>query len=90
MVSSVVGAPGERLATFRQLFDDLETTMTGEVALGDPVVATSRVMQRATFDEIVVSTNPPGISRWLKLDLPTRLERAFEVPVTVITQQSPV
>ena len=80
----------ERLATFRQLFDDMETTMTGEVALGDPVVATSRVMQRSTFDEIVVSTNPPGLSRWLKLDLPTRLERAFEVPVTTIIAQPPV
>jgi len=77
----------ERLATFRELFDDLETALTGEVALGDPVVATHRVMQRATFDEIVVSTYPAGLSRWLKLDLPTRLERAFDVPVTSIIQQ---
>ena len=80
----------ERLETFRTLFADLDMTMTGEVALGDPVVATSRVMQRATFDEIIVSTNPPGLSRWLRLDLPTRLERAFDVPVTAIIQHPPV
>lgn len=77
----------ERLSTFRDLFADFDTTLTGEVALGDPVVATHRVMQRATFDEIIVSTFPAGLSRWLKLDLPTRLERAFDVPVTRIIQQ---
>ena len=72
----------ERLASFRALFADMDTVMTGEVALGDPVVAAHRVMQRSTFDEIVVSTLPAGVSKWLKLDLPTRLSRAFEVPVT--------
>jgi len=77
----------QRLTTFRQLFEDIDTSLTGEVALGDPVVATQRVMQRSTFDEIIVSTLPAGISRWLRLDLPTRLERAFEVPVTSIVQE---
>lgn len=76
-----------RLSTFRELFADMDTALTGEVALGDPVVAAHRVMQRSTFDEIVVSTFPAGISKWLKLDLPTRLERGFDVPVTAIIQQ---
>ncbi|MEM7094231.1 MAG: dodecin family protein [Actinomycetota bacterium] len=75
-----------RLASFQELFEDLETVLTGEVVLGDPVLAAQRVMQRATFDEIIVSTLPPGASRWLKLDLPTRLERTFDVPVTTIVQ----
>lgn len=78
-----------RLTTFRDLFADMDTALTGEVALGDPVVAAHRVMQRSTFDEIVVSTFPAGLSKWLKLDLPTRLERAFDVPVTAIIQQPP-
>jgi hypothetical protein len=25
---------------------------------------------------------PPGISRWLKMDLPTRVKTAFGLPVT--------
>lgn len=34
------------------------------------------------FDEVILSTLPPGVSRWLKQDLPHRLERHFDIPVT--------
>jgi hypothetical protein len=41
------------------------------------------------FDEIVVSTLPGGISRWLKLDFPSRVARATELPVRhVIASES--
>lgn len=36
------------------------------------------------FDEIILSTLPPGLSRWLRQDLPHRVERTFDVPVTHI------
>lgn len=61
--------------------------VTGEVGLGDPLTAARRVMEYSTFDEIILSTLPAGISRWLKLDLPTRLQRAFNIPVTPLIQQ---
>jgi len=32
-----------------------------------------------------VSTLPGGISKWLKLDLPHRVERATGLPVTHVT-----
>jgi hypothetical protein len=30
---------------------------------------------------IVVSTFPPGLSRWLRVDLPNQLRRRFRLPV---------
>lgn len=37
------------------------------------------------FDAIVLSTLPPGISRWMRQDLPHRLERAFGLPIIHVT-----
>ena len=34
------------------------------------------------FDEIILSTLKPGISRWLRQDLPHRLEHRHGIPVT--------
>ncbi|MEL7207526.1 MAG: dodecin domain-containing protein [Actinomycetota bacterium] len=77
----------ERLDAFRMAFAHLGPKLTGEVGLGDPVTATRRVMERSSFDEIIVSTLPPGLSRWLKMDLATRLERAFKLPVVALVQE---
>lgn len=57
-----------------------------EGALGDadPMVAVESALEDQPFDEILVSTLPAGISRWLKLDLASRLERKVDVPVTVV------
>jgi hypothetical protein len=55
---------------------------TGEVGDADPVLAVHDVITRQGVDEIVVSTLPPGVSKWLKRDLPHRLERRFGIPVT--------
>jgi len=76
-----------RLATFRSAIGDIADTVTGEVVLSDPVTAARVVMGRSSFDEILVSTLPAGISRWLKLDLPSRIERAFNLPVTTLEQR---
>lgn len=62
---------------------------TGEISLDDPVAAVASVLQRATFDEIIVSTLPAPLSRWMRKDLPRRLQRRFGLPVTHIEQPSP-
>jgi flavin-binding protein dodecin len=78
----------QRLDQFRTSFSHLGSQLTGEVGVGEPMAATRRVMERAVFDEIIVSTLPSGISRWLRMDLPTRLERGFRLPVTVLVQDA--
>ncbi|GAB3315060.1 hypothetical protein GCM10027451_30590 [Geodermatophilus aquaeductus] len=55
---------------------------TGAVGDPDPVRAVEEAMATGGFDEIVVSTLPARLSRWLHQDLPARLEHAFHVPVT--------
>lgn len=60
----------------------------GEVGPTDPFKAVQQVWERETFDEIIVSTLPAGISRWVKMDLPSRLSRWASVPVTVVEAES--
>ena len=55
---------------------------TGEVGDESPTLAVVDVLNRQDFDEIIVSTLPPGVSKWLKRDLPHRLARRFGLPVT--------
>jgi hypothetical protein len=54
---------------------------TGEVGDGRPLQAIDDVLQREVFDEIVLSTFPPGMSRWLRLDLPHRVGATYGLPV---------
>lgn len=46
----------------------------------DPVSAISDALQLQGFDEIVISTLPRRLSRWLRLDLPSKA-RGFGLPV---------
>lgn len=63
--------------------------VTGRVGDPDPVVAAMEVWDPREFDEIVVSTLPTGVSRWLGLDLPRRLEKLTAVPVRHVVAQQP-
>jgi len=57
----------------------------GTVGEPDALRAVEQVMGRRTFDEVVVSTLPTAVSRWLRQDLPHKVERRFHLPVTVVT-----
>lgn len=64
---------------------------TGEIGDESPVLAVGDVLRRESFDEIILSTLPPGVSRWLKRDLPHRLERTYHLPVThLIASRQPI
>jgi hypothetical protein len=43
-------------------------------------------MRGREIDEVIVSTLPRGLSRWLGEDVPSRLRDSVRVPVTVVTQ----
>jgi hypothetical protein len=56
----------------------------GIVGAPDPVVATHDAINLRGFDEVIVSTLPTTLSRWLKLDLPSKISGAG-LPVTTVT-----
>ena len=66
----------------------LGATVDGEVGDANPAKAITDVLKRKSFDEVVLSTLPKGISRWLGLDIPHQIQRRFHIPVTVINVQS--
>jgi GABA permease len=55
----------------------------GEVGDADPYKAVSRTMRDRKFDEILLSIMPRSRGRWMRQDLPRKLQK-FGVPVTQV------
>jgi hypothetical protein len=56
----------------------------------DPLVAVSEAWDPGSYDEIIVCTLPTGVSRWLQVDLPHRVAKLTDAPVThVVAQEAP-
>ena len=75
-------AESHMLAAVERLRAEGLEVNAGKVGDPDPVAAVQDEVNFETYDEIVVSTLPGSISKWLKLDLPHRVERATGIPVT--------
>lgn len=74
-----------RLDLMLEKIQSLGGTAEGEVRFEDPVEAVKIVLEREPdLNEVIVSTLPAGLSRWLKMDLPNRVARMTELPVTTI------
>jgi hypothetical protein len=56
----------------------------GLIGSEDPYAAVSAALEAARYDEVIVSTLPARVSRWLRVDLPARV-RHLGLPVTVVT-----
>jgi hypothetical protein len=80
-------AARERLDDVLTRLRDLGAEADGEVGDRDPVSAVRDALRGRDVDEIIVSTLPKGISRWLGEDVPSRLRESVRVPVTVVTQE---
>ena len=60
------------------------TPVEGIVGDADPVAAVHDAINLRGFDEVIVSTLPVRLSRWLKLDLPSKVA-GMGLPVTTVT-----
>jgi hypothetical protein len=69
-------------ATVEQLRGEGLDVDDGKVGDPDPVAAVEDAVNFKEFDEIIVSTLPKSLSKWLRLDLPHRVEHATGKPVT--------
>lgn len=71
-----------RLADALTRFRETGAEVEGEVGDANPMLAIEDALREQGFDEIILSTLPPGISRWLKRDLLSRVGDRFRLPVT--------
>lgn len=71
-----------RLRQGMGMLSDEGIEASGEVGNPDPLVAIEDALAGSDYDELIVSTLHPGVSRWLKMDLPSRASRKFHLPVT--------
>ena len=79
----------ERLDQALARFAELEATVTGEIGDHRPADAVGDLLRRGErFDRVIVSTLPAGISRWLRLDAVSQVERAVDVPVEHIIHET--
>lgn len=54
---------------------------TGYVSEAPPLAAAADELRRFRADEVIVSTHPPGRSRWLESGLADRLRAELDIPV---------
>ena len=72
----------QRLECAIEELHELDVTVHGEVGEPDPVEAVVEALKHFAADEIVVSTLHHTLSQWLRRDVPARLRKACDVPVT--------
>jgi hypothetical protein len=60
----------------------------GIVGDPDPAAAIQDAINLHGFDEVIISTLPARISRWLKLDLASKVS-GMGLPVTTVTPGDP-
>jgi hypothetical protein len=73
-----------RLDRILDRIQELGGAADGEVGARDPFDAARAALERVEADGVIISTLPSGISRWLKLDLPSRVARVTDLPVTTV------
>lgn len=78
-------AAQERLDGMLTWLRELGAEASGEVGNKDPIAAAHDALRGNPVDEVILSTLPPGISRWLGQDVPSRLKGSVSIPVSVVT-----
>jgi hypothetical protein len=68
------------------LSDAAGTDVQGKIGDAEPMAAIQDAINLDGYDEVIISTLPVRVSRWLKLDLPSKVG-GLGLPVTVVTLQ---
>ena len=82
-------AAREQLEEALQRLRDAGLEAEGSVGDSDPFVAVSEAWDPRRYDEIVVSTLPTAVSRWLHAGLPERIFKLTGVPVHHVVSEPP-
>jgi hypothetical protein len=77
-------AAQERLDAFLARLRGQGASADGEIGDRDPVAAVRDAVRGRDIGEVICSTLPPGVSRWLRGDVPSRIQEAVTVPVSVV------
>jgi hypothetical protein len=72
----------ERLERAMEWMRSIGADVSGQVGDARPMLAIGDALVAEAFDEIILSTLPAGMSRWLRQDLPARVRREFGLPVS--------
>jgi hypothetical protein len=91
-----VWSEGEVIATARTRLEETLAWMhaqgaltTGEVGDANALLALTDALGRDDYDEIILCTLPPGLSRWIHQDLVHRVARHTEIPVCHVVASVP-
>lgn len=84
-------SPAEAYAIARHRLDSaldrlgrLGARVHGEVGDPSPIVAIGELLRHQVFDEVILSTLPPGPSQWLRRGVPEAVEQLCNCPVTLV------
>ena len=75
-------AEGHRRAFVDELRDEGIPLKDAKVGDADPLAAVQDECNSCEYDELIVSTLPLHLSKWLHLDLPSKARAATGLPVT--------
>jgi hypothetical protein len=76
-------------AALPKLSEAAGSKVSGSIGDAEPLMAIHDAVNLGNYDEIIISTLPLGISRWLKLDLISKT-KALGLPVTHVQASSKV
>jgi hypothetical protein len=83
----------QRAEAAKALFEETADARVFRTAVGvpDPMQAiTEELLAQPGYETLVICTLPPGISRWLRMDLVHRVERKFGRRVIHVVAEAPV
>ena len=82
-------AAREKLDQAVERFRAAGLEIEGTVGDSDPIVAVTEAWDPKLYDEIMISTLPSAMSKWLQTDLPHRVEKITGAPVTHVFSSPP-